>query len=760
MKKILLAMLAVSILIVAPRSASALTPSLPFGGDAVLVGTTTVKIGITYSAVPSTGSASSSMVMVTGSGYVSSRNADSYMYAGPGAINIHALHSEGKGIPSPVGSTFYLDAPIVVDSLGNKFYHLRQNVNTRFSISASYSVNQMFSGVYTGVVDSLYYFHDYKDISNNIPGIWREAGPFQSSKIYITGEQGPYITSVAQGDVNNFKISGERMGSITGVIARGFPKDALGIISKGPDYVKFYSKNGNPPAGDYFIYAESPVGDSNNIYFHVGSKNVPPVIGPWASPTTIVAGQAVKFTWTATDANKDNLVWAVNWGDTPAVPPVPCSATQPGYGNGWTYNKSHTWMKPGNYKVTVSVSDCVGGVDSTHFTAVVVASGTTTPVNVPPVMGPIAGPVSIKAGEMANFTFTATDANNDNLFWGEDWGDASGGKEDCSPSQNRKGWQKTLGHVWSKPGNYPLKFSVYDCLGGSDLGSFTASVVGVGTTTLPTPYVSGAQTTSTSISNTNGQVQVYNVSYSFTLTNPGSSDLYVPTDPAAFVTYSVRSGNPSSVINSVGPMPAIPGDVNGARIVPAWSSRSFTLFGVIKQPANGSLTEEMKITAINYGSSPAKQGALAVTAGLENLSVIAMFSGTPVRTITITNTTSTYVRGQDASLLWTTQGILSTDMMKISLYKGGSLVSVPAGAPSGYTNPVILPRNTGSFVIPAQATGYLPAGNDYQIKIETMDGQVSTMSPNFSLVNQTSYNYVMQLSSVISALEDLINSLR
>jgi hypothetical protein len=87
------------------------------------------------------------------------------------------------------------------------------------------------------------------------------------------------------------------------------------------------------------------------------TNSAPKITGGSALPPSIIQpGQAVNFSWTATDPDNDNLGWNINWGDGTGMAhtcPLPISQN--------TFSSQHTWATAGNYTVKVTVDDCRGG---------------------------------------------------------------------------------------------------------------------------------------------------------------------------------------------------------------------------------------------------------------------------------------------------------------------------------------------------------------------------------------------------------------
>ncbi len=122
--------------------------------------------------------------------------------------------------------------------------------------------------------------------------------------------------------------------------------------------------------------------DSSDSYFKIVSETAnisPKIVGIPAIPANIQVGQTVNFSWSATDANNDDLSWSLQvegpTGGSGGVGfcPIPHGQNRAR----WTYNASQTFDNAGTYKITATVSDCAGGSDSNSFTVQV--GNVTTP---------------------------------------------------------------------------------------------------------------------------------------------------------------------------------------------------------------------------------------------------------------------------------------------------------------------------------------------------------------------------------------------
>lgn len=176
-------------------------------------------------------------------------------------------------------------------------------------------------------------------------------------------------------------------------------------------------------------------------------KNKEPVIGEiYYTPTdNITVLEDITFNITATDENKDDaLTYTWAFGD----------------GNNSTDTKPvHNYSSPGDYTVTVTVSD--GTVEKTAQTTVNVTAEDEIPsVNHQPVIG--SEGIQITEGvddgnytvnELLTFSVNATDSDNDLLTYGWDFGDGNNSELSSQSS--------TL-YNYSQNGTYTVTVTVSD----------------------------------------------------------------------------------------------------------------------------------------------------------------------------------------------------------------------------------------------------------------------------------------------------------
>ena len=169
----------------------------------------------------------------------------------------------------------------------------------------------------------------------------------------------------------------------------------------------------------------------------------------------------------------------------------------------------------------------------------------------------------------------------------------------------------------------------------TDAGYGTATYEGGTATSNATTLTTNALTVSntsavlgSAITNTTATVG-YNVAYNFTLTNVGNNDLYVSattTNLLATTTTGTTGSSTLPIIQSVSPT-SMAGDITGmSYIIPAGSSRVFTIAGAIRG-TTGQTGVNLKITTIYYGiaSGTAADHVSSINFGLDNLVQSASF---------------------------------------------------------------------------------------------------------------------------------------
>ncbi len=124
---------------------------------------------------------------------------------------------------------------------------------------------------------------------------------------------------------------------------------------------------------------------------------------------------------------------------------------------------------------------------------------------------------------------------------------------------------------------------------------------------------------------------VYPVSFNFTLNNMKDAAIYIPKNVSNFIRLNEKD-KPSDVkIDSIVTLPSIiSGDSDKVVVIPAGSSRKFTINFVLKNSINdGSvLPKVVKIVGLSYSDSLNSQNYRVIENGLENLSVSIVMTST------------------------------------------------------------------------------------------------------------------------------------
>ena len=129
------------------------------------------------------------------------------------------------------------------------------------------------------------------------------------------------------------------------------------------------------------------------------SGNLPPVFVKVMPDTTISEGQALDYTYTATDADGDTLTFSL------VNPPVGAKINSTSGVFSWT----PSYEQSGTYNIVAVVTD--GIAKDTSTTAVVVVSD----VNRAPVFVKVMPDTTISEGQALSYTYTATDADGNTL---------------------------------------------------------------------------------------------------------------------------------------------------------------------------------------------------------------------------------------------------------------------------------------------------------------------------------------------------------
>lgn len=269
------------------------------------------------------------------------------------------------------------------------------------------------------------------------------------------------------------------------------------------------------PDGSYTVQvcqSGTSICDSSDSYFKITSgsstNGAPKIVGSSSRTGNVPTGQSVNFSWIATDPDNDDLSWSVDWGDSGGA--GACSPVRSQTGARWNYTTSHAWARAGTYQVKATVSDCVGGSDSSTFTVTVVDDGTP---NRPPVISGIDAPTTLNVNQQGTWTVKAYDPENGSLNYSVEWGD-----EIISGSGNSGGGTQpaslytqtaTFTHAYATAGTYTPFFTVKD---GGGLIARTSVTVRV-EDTKPIPSITSISPTS---GPSNTSVTVYGANFTST----------------------------------------------------------------------------------------------------------------------------------------------------------------------------------------------------------------------------------------------------
>ncbi len=224
--------------------------------------------------------------------------------------------------------------------------------------------------------------------------------------------------------------------------------------------------------------------DSSDSYFKIISSNIgnsaPQIVTSTSLPGNIQPGQVVNFSWTATDADSDDLSWGVIWGDNEVGITSFCSTARSQNGRGQTYTTSHSFARAGNYQVKAVVTDCFGGVGLNAFTVTV-----GNVIGTAPVISGLTAPTSLTVGETGTWAVKAYDPDGTSLNYSVVWGDeisAYSGGSTVSATASVTVQNSIFTHIYSRGGTFTPVFTVTDASG---LSAKTSASVSVGSAIQP-----------------------------------------------------------------------------------------------------------------------------------------------------------------------------------------------------------------------------------------------------------------------------------
>ena len=194
--------------------------------------------------------------------------------------------------------------------------------------------------------------------------------------------------------------------------------------------------------------------------------NQAPVVNATSDPASGQAPLQVSFSAQATDPDgpASELIYLWDFDD--------------GGANAFGRNASHTYMEPGTYTATVTVTDGDGAFGTAEVEVVV----EDPPGNVPPQVQAAASPRSGAAPLQVRFTSAATDPDGDQVSTVWDFGDGvrAGGAN--------------INHTYGQPGTYTATVTVTDPGGLTDTDSVQITVTGPsGAAPQPSPPAGGSE---------------------------------------------------------------------------------------------------------------------------------------------------------------------------------------------------------------------------------------------------------------------------
>jgi hypothetical protein len=175
-------------------------------------------------------------------------------------------------------------------------------------------------------------------------------------------------------------------------------------------------------------------------------------------------GVEYTFTTSATDPDKDQIMYIINWGDETQ------SETEL-VNSGKGASATHIWAADGEYEVTAIAVDSKGAPCEKPSKIKTVKIVMNNPPDTPDMPeGPSAGMTTVSY----SFKVVTTDPDGDKMKYTVDWGDGKGSTSGTLAS----GKATTLTHKWSDPGNYEVIVMATDSNGLSSEWS-DALVIGI-----------------------------------------------------------------------------------------------------------------------------------------------------------------------------------------------------------------------------------------------------------------------------------------
>ncbi len=223
---------------------------------------------------------------------------------------------------------------------------------------------------------------------------------------------------------------------------------------------------------------------------------------------------------------------------------------------------------------------------------------------------------------------------------------------------------------------------------------------------MPVVQVGNTSASYTLTLGSDGNTTGASVTFTYKITNLGSSDIFFSKIPAnAIVTSGSDTGttiysgpyvttSPSSVVGDTGTAPS-----SGAYIVRAGETRNFTVSMAIDNSKGVSGIKILKITELRYGSSAASPTGQVITTGLEALTVTPNLAGGTSATLKVTspNGGESYTQGQTIPLRWMFTNFTSSKAQLSLAYSGGGFYYISASTTNSGSYDWVVPEGPGTF---------------------------------------------------------------
>jgi len=463
------------------------------------------------------------------------------------------------------------------------------------------------------------------------------------------------------------------------------------------------------------------------------SPNLPPVISGLKGPTTLKTGETGTWTVQASDPENGPLSYGIVWGDEASPVPSAGSPLPSNKDATQTATFTHVYGKTGTFTPTFTVTDDAG-LSAKTSASVNVGDSTPSANRAPKITNVTPVPNNIQPGQEISFTWSATDADNDNLAWSVSWGDGTGVGAACAvkmPSQNSlsantpkplaeaSGWDFKQTHAWAQAGAYPVKVTVTDCREGYDVNTFT---VNVGTSVSPIPSVDVTLDTATPTSTSIAPGQT-NVPFAKIKLSAGNGDVK-NLNAIQIASDSPRAGDNivnARIYDGATPVGSIVftltsngsyyygwANLTSPFAIPANTSKVLTITADI--PASASGPVRLGIAGLTFNAP----GAIATGLPVYGATMNVGSSSSPSITVLSPNGGEAWQVGSVQTISWKTTGISSKYAVGIGLWdsiktKNISLIcdSCPTGSDGGsYNWKITNTLSSGQYTIRAFITAF------------------------------------------------------